>query len=101
MAPREPVRPVARLTDSLRPIRREVGGRYRKWSLERRIPSFPRESVVPLSRTTDVLLLCSRCARDVEPAARIPEVAFARSLAERGRRFAVSDDPSALFDKSV
>jgi glutathione synthase/RimK-type ligase-like ATP-grasp enzyme len=89
------------LTDSLRPIRREVGRRYRKWSLERRIPSFPRESVVPLGRTTDVLLLCSRLARDAAPEAHIPEVAFARSLVERGRTFAVSDDPSALFDKSV
>jgi len=39
-------------------------------------------------------------ARDAEPL-HIAEVAFARSLVERGRTFAVSDDPSALFDKSV
>jgi len=101
MTLREPVRLVARLSDSLRPIRREVGGCYRKWSLERRIPSFPRDSVVPLSTATDVLLLSSRCARDVGPQIHIPEVAFARSLVDRGRTFAVSDDPSTLFHKSV
>jgi glutathione synthase/RimK-type ligase-like ATP-grasp enzyme len=46
-------------------------------------------------------LLCSRLVRHFEPQIHIAELAFAGSLAERGRTFAVSDDPSALSDKSV
>jgi len=56
---------------------------------------------VPLEETDDVLLLCSRLAPHWEPEAYIRELAFACELAAHDRPFAVSTDPSALFEKSV
>jgi hypothetical protein len=85
----------------LRPIRRSVGGNYRKWSLDRRLPPFPTEAIVPLDSAESVLLLCSRCVRSFDAKTHLQELAFAHELAAAGRSFAVSDRPRSIFGKSV
>jgi glutathione synthase/RimK-type ligase-like ATP-grasp enzyme len=62
---------------------------------------MPTEALVPVDETADVLLLCSRLVRGFDPKTYIQELAFAHEMAARQRAFAVSDDPSSLFDKSV
>jgi len=89
------------LATRLQSIRREVGGRYRKWSIDKVIPPLPADAVVPIESTPDVLLLCSNFIRQFDPQAHIKEVAFAQELTARNRTFAISADPGSLFDKSV
>ena len=89
------------LVSNLRPIRRAVGLRYRKWSLDRQIPDIPKQAIAALGETSDVLLLCSRSTRQFEPQTLLAESAFAAEMAARSRPFAVADDPSGLFEKSV
>lgn len=62
---------------------------------------MPLEAIVPLEQTTDVLLLCSRFIGYFEPQIYVRELAFAHEMAARNRTFAVSNDPSTLFEKSV
>jgi glutathione synthase/RimK-type ligase-like ATP-grasp enzyme len=83
------------------PLRGAVGSRYRKWSLDRKLPSMPMEAVVPIDETPDVLLLCSRTVPRFDPKTYLQELAFAHELAARQRAFAVTDDPSTLFEKSI
>jgi hypothetical protein len=89
------------LVNNFRPIAKKARDRYRRWSLDRRIPPKPVDAIVPLEEASDVLLLCSRCVEYFDPKAYLQELAFAHELAARGRKFAVTDDPSAVFDKSV
>jgi hypothetical protein len=89
------------IAERLRPLRREIGAHYQKWSLDRKIASLPLQAIVPIEEATDVLLLCSRIARNFDGGVYIKELAFAQELAARGRAFAVSTDPSRLFGKSV
>jgi hypothetical protein len=56
---------------------------------------------VPVERSDDVLLLCSRLVPDLDVQTYIKELALALELASRGRSFAISSDPSSLFGKSV
>jgi hypothetical protein len=69
---------------------------------DRRVGSLPRDTVVPLERARDVLLLTSRRGTSRFRAETYSqEVAFAAEMAARGRPFAVTDDPSGLFGKRV
>src|SRR6476661_6152716 len=101
----EPARPTlmpsASLRTRLRPIKQKGGARYRRWSVDRRLPAMPTEAVVPLDATSEVLLLCSRLMPGFAPQAHIQERAFAQELAARNRVFATTEDPSILFEKSV
>jgi glutathione synthase/RimK-type ligase-like ATP-grasp enzyme len=101
----EPARPnlmpSASLRTRLRPIKEKAGPRYRRWSVDRRLPAMPTEAVVPLDATSEVLLLCSRLMPGFVPQAHIQERAFAHELAARNRPFAITEDPSNLFEKSV
>jgi len=85
----------------LRPIKRHLGDRYRKWSVDRGIGSMPTDALVPLDQASDVLLLCSRLVRHFDPKVYAQELAFAHELAARSRQFALADDPSLIFSKSV
>jgi hypothetical protein len=85
----------------LRPLKRALGGRYRKFIVDKNIEAMPFEAIVPLDKTTDVLLLCSRLVQGFEPQTYVRELAFAHELAARNRTFAVTDDPSIVFDKNV
>jgi glutathione synthase/RimK-type ligase-like ATP-grasp enzyme len=103
---RKPLLPVAHavsaaLPTRLRPLRQEVGSRYRKRLLNKRIPPMPTEAIVQLEDASDVLLLCSRSGRQFDWQAYVHELAFARELTARSRPFAVTDDPSLVFQKSV
>lgn len=69
--------------------------------LDRAIAPIPKEAVVPLGETQDVLLLCSRMARNFDAKLNLHELALAHELADRGREFAVADDAGAVFEKSV
>jgi glutathione synthase/RimK-type ligase-like ATP-grasp enzyme len=59
------------------------------------------ETVVPLDEARDVLLLCSAATERFHFQTYVEELAFALEFAARGRSFAVTDDPSTLFDKNV
>ncbi len=89
------------LITTLDPLRREVGGRVRKLLIDRRISSLPTEAIVSLDKTPYVLLLTSRFSRGFDAQTYVNELAFAEELAVRGRSFAVTDDPSVVFGKSV
>ncbi len=89
------------VVDKLRPFWRRASDTYRKWSIDRDIPPLPAEAIVPLDATPDVLLLCSRLVPYFGPQIYLAELAFAHEMAARNRVFAVADDPSALFDKSI
>jgi hypothetical protein len=81
-------------------MKQELTAQYHNWRIQRTIPDFPREAIVPLDAAVDVLLLTSRIAnRDPHP--QIAEVAFAHELAARNRPFAATADPSLLVEKSV
>lgn len=87
--------------NKIQPARRYVGGRYGKWLFDRNISSAWKGAVVPLQRADHVLLLCSLSAPRFETQIYLREVAFARELMARGLPFAVTDDPSSVFDHSV
>jgi glutathione synthase/RimK-type ligase-like ATP-grasp enzyme len=87
--------------ERLRPIRDAFDRRYHKWLLGRDIDSMPWNAVVPIDKTSDVLLLCSRLVRRFDAKVYLQELAFAHELAARNRTFAISVDPSLLVDKSV
>ena len=89
------------IVTKLRPIRQAVGGSYRKFLVDKNVQPMPLEAIVPLEESADVLLLCSRFLRYFEPQIYVRELAFAHEMAARNRTFAVSDDPSILFEKSV
>lgn len=85
---------------TFRIITEELTSEYYNRRIQRTIPDFPREAVVPLDAAVDVLFLASRRGnRDVQTY--IAEVAFAHELAARNRAFAATSDPSLLFEKSV
>jgi glutathione synthase/RimK-type ligase-like ATP-grasp enzyme len=86
---------------SLKPLKREVGDRYRQWLTHRRIPGIPSEAVVSLEATEDVLFMCSRFADRFDPQPYLRELAFAHELAAHEREFAVIDDASRVFNKRV
>ncbi len=86
---------------NLRKLRRKAIGRYRKWSVDRKLPSMPKEAIVPLEETEFVLLLCSRFRPFVPHQAHVSELAFANALAEAGYAFAVTQNAYELFDKHV
>jgi glutathione synthase/RimK-type ligase-like ATP-grasp enzyme len=85
------LRKLKHLTDDARHIR---------W-IARNVAPFPAEAIVPLDRADNVLLLCSRIAADFDVKVRLQELAFAHELAARNRKFAVTDAPQVIFDKSV
>jgi hypothetical protein len=85
----------------LRRGRREAGNRYRKWLLDRHLPSVPPEAIAPLCKTEDVILLCSRLIPYFDGKIYVQELAFAHEMAARQRPFALCFDPSILFEKSV
>jgi glutathione synthase/RimK-type ligase-like ATP-grasp enzyme len=87
--------------DLVRPLRNSLGGQYREWSLARRLAPFPAEALVPIDKSPDVLLLCSRCVHHFDAKTHLQELAFAHELEAAGRSFAVSDEPRSIFDKSV
>jgi glutathione synthase/RimK-type ligase-like ATP-grasp enzyme len=89
------------LATHVAPVRRKVGGRYRKWTIARNLPPMPTEAVVPLDEAGEALLLCSRYLPYFVPQTHVSELAFAHQLAARGRAFAVTGDARKLFDKSV
>lgn len=62
---------------------------------------MPEESIVPLAQARDAILLCSRFRPFFAYQTHVSELAWAHALAERGRAFAVTDDPAALFEKAV
>jgi hypothetical protein len=72
-----------------------------RWIIDAQVPAWPSEAVVPLAETDDAVLLCSRQVPGFVPQTYISELAFAHQLAEHGRSFAVTDEPSGLFGKSV
>jgi glutathione synthase/RimK-type ligase-like ATP-grasp enzyme len=87
----------------LRPvgIRQIVGDSYRKRLVDAEISALPSDAIVPIDQSEDVLLLCSQMADHFDAKIYVQELAFAHELAARGRTFAVSTDPSSLFNKSV
>ena len=85
----------------LRSIERRVGDRYYKWAVDKRFASFPAEALVPLDEARNVLLRCSLLVHDFDSKVYAQELALAQELAQRNRKFAVVDDPSLLFSKSV
>jgi hypothetical protein len=89
------------IAERFKPMKHVLGDRYRQWLIDRNIAPMPVKALVGLEETQDVLLLCSRLVRDLDPKVYIQELAFAHELAEWNRPFAISADPSALFDKSV
>jgi glutathione synthase/RimK-type ligase-like ATP-grasp enzyme len=89
------------LAAGLRSVRDGLASRYRRRWVEKAIASFPDEAVVPLEETADVLLLCSSLIATFDVQVYLKELAFAQELAARNRPFAVSADPSTLFEKSV
>jgi glutathione synthase/RimK-type ligase-like ATP-grasp enzyme len=91
----------ASVVKNLRPVKHALGDRYRKWALDRNIPSFPAEVLVSVGEARDVLLLCSQWAPRFDPKTYLQELAFAHEMAARSRPFATSKDPSILFDRSI
>jgi hypothetical protein len=90
---------VADLRDNV--VWREGAALYRRWSLERRLPTHG-ASLRPPDRDTNVVLYrASRSTRRFEPQVHIAELAFMHELAECGDGLAIVDDPSALFGKTV
>jgi len=81
-------------------MRQELTSQYHDRRIQWTIPGFPREATVPLEAAVDVLLLASRISKR-DPQTYIAEVAFAHELTARNRPFAVTADPSILFEKSV
>jgi hypothetical protein len=70
-------------------------------TLARRLLPFPKDAVVPLDASTDVLLRFSRSLHEFRPQVWSQEVAFGLEMAARGRQFAVTDDPAEIFGSSV
>jgi hypothetical protein len=89
------------LPAGVRALRREAGELYRRRWIAKSVPPFPDEAVVPVERTTDVLLRCSLLVPVLDIQVYLKELAFALELVSRGRSFAVSTEPSRLFGKSV
>lgn len=67
----------------------------------RRIPALPLDCVVPLEEATDVLVLCSDSIWESNPQTYAQESAFAFEMTRRGRKFALAEEPDAVFDKNV
>lgn len=86
---------------SSKALKREIEPRYRKLFLDRKLAKMPVGETVSLERASHVLLLCSRFAARFEPQVYVQELAFAHELASRNRKFALSEDPSEVFDKSL
>jgi glutathione synthase/RimK-type ligase-like ATP-grasp enzyme len=82
-------------------LRSELGDLYRRWSIRRTIDPLPRDIIVPLDETPDVLLLCSELVPYFDTKIYLQELAFAHELETRKRSFAIADDPRILIDKSV
>jgi hypothetical protein len=82
-------------------MKQELTARHHNWRIQRTIPDFPREAIVPLDASEDVIFLASRIAGRDAAQPRIAEVAFAHELAARNRPFGATADPSVVFDKSV
>jgi hypothetical protein len=93
--------PPPSLLRRLRPLARSSGDRYRRWSIEHRLPTMPTDAIVPCDAASDVLLLCSRLVPGFAAHVYIQELAFAHAMAARNRPFAVTADPSTLFEKSI
>lgn len=79
----------------------QILDRYRRMTIRRDIPPLPTETLVPLDKARDVLLLCSALLERFHFQTYVEELAFAHELAARGRPFAATDDPSTLFEKNV
>jgi glutathione synthase/RimK-type ligase-like ATP-grasp enzyme len=71
------------------------------WRVNRRVPAFPTEGVVPLEQASHVMLVRSRSPWHFSPQTYAQESAFAHALTDRGREFAVTDQPDRIFEKSV
>ena len=66
------------------------------------VEPLPASALVPLAEAEDVLLLCDRrSAGDFHAETYSQQMAFGHELAARGRTFAITDDASELFEKSV
>jgi glutathione synthase/RimK-type ligase-like ATP-grasp enzyme len=85
----------------LQTLKRKVGGPYRKWGIDRKLPSMPTQAIVPLDDTETVLLLTSRYPPGFQHETYVAELAYANALAEAERAFGVTENPSAVFDKTV
>lgn len=85
----------------LQTIKLKVGGRYYKWGTDRKLPAMPTQAIVPLDEAETVLLLLSRLASPFPYETHVAELAYANALAEAGRAFAVTEDPSAVFEKAA
>jgi hypothetical protein len=67
----------------------------------RLLGALPRQTAVPLEDADDVILLCARLGGRFHAETYSQQLAFALELAARGRQFAVTEDPAAIFGKSV
>ncbi len=85
----------------LQTVKRKVGGRYFKWGIDRTLPAMPTQAIVPLDQTETVLLLTSRYPPGFKHETYVAELAYARALAEAARAFAITEDPSVVFEKTV
>jgi glutathione synthase/RimK-type ligase-like ATP-grasp enzyme len=80
---------------------RKINGRYRKWGVDRGLEPMPAEAIVPLEQTDDVILLTSHYPSWFTYETHIAELAYAHALAARDRPFAITEDPSEVFEKTV
>lgn len=82
-------------------VKAHVLDRYRKVTIRRDIPGPPFEAATSVDEAQDVLLMCSGYLTRFHLQTYVQELAFAHELAAHGRRFAMTDDPSVLFEKNV
>ena len=82
-------------------VKAHVLDRYRRVAIRRDIPPLPVDAIVPLEEAQDVLLLCSGYMARFHLQTYVQELAFAHEMAAHGRPFAVTDDPSQVFERQV
>jgi glutathione synthase/RimK-type ligase-like ATP-grasp enzyme len=82
-------------------FKKHVVDRFRDFRVTKELPPMPVDSAVPVERAEDVLLLCSGYLERRHLQTHVQELAFAHELASRGRAFALTDDPSTVFDRRV
>ena len=85
-----------------RPGLRAVASAAERLAASRLLDPLPEGSVVPLPDANDVILLRARQGTgEFHAETWSQQVALAHELAARGRTFAVTADPAAIFEKSV
>jgi glutathione synthase/RimK-type ligase-like ATP-grasp enzyme len=84
------------------PVLRALAEVAERIAAARLLEPMPEETLVPLAEADDVILLCAQQGNGVvHTETWSQQLAFAHELAARGRTFAITTEPAALFEKSV